>query len=666
MPLDNKEFDVLDMTRIMPNFYGIRNHLTVPEVKYLRHLKGTTFFWGNFQSSKTKTIMELASLYRYEFNKTVIIAVRAFNDDLEQIKLRIKDYQKVLHINNFSDIYPKDLRDMSDYDELLNEMNQGRGVFITLSNVQTLKKISDLVLKNPDIKDKFILIEDEGDLFLDVYTMKQKDYTSAEKELKKIREFSFTTFVISASPLTPLSHPGLSRVIKLTPVPPGLNFKYYGIDSVSHIETLTVKKGSTYKWKDDNSALDMVFTGFMNSSAKDIPNSILINPGTKKEEHSQIYDYIVQAGLNDRITTIIHNDDGTEVMRPSSHPLYKTDPIIKYNTGKNSTKTKAKYSLSQVYQDIKNDENYNHRYICTVSGNKAGRGISFVSSDYKWHLTHLYLVRPKSSHTEGMAQAIARIFGMYDDNPELVLFLDKKSYNDVMKDIKFGEWLVDMFINTNAKNLSDFVVDKEFLEKVQIEHGESYVKVINDTVILSNTGNDSRRKQRPVRKNKGLENTVEPYNADRTFITCNDCPEFFDKISEITENYIDYHKERIGVKINKNGTMIDNWIIIDDNKLYVNFNAIRRYVEDLKKVEILSPGDIWKDKPLDVYELDNNFYRVNVINSRSHRGQAYLSSNLPKISVNLSIDTKTRKGVIITFPTKDETSFINGTKIIVE
>jgi hypothetical protein len=82
--------------------------------------------------------------------------------------------------------------------------------------------------------------------------------------------------------------------------------------------------------------------------------------------------------------------------------------------------TRGKYakSISVALQQLK-DAGVSH--VCIIAGAMADRGVSFVSSDYEWHLTDQYYTPPVSAHSESVTQAI-RLFGCYNDSRVLTLW----------------------------------------------------------------------------------------------------------------------------------------------------------------------------------------------------------------------------------------------------
>ena len=69
-----------------------------------------------------------------------------------------------------------------------------------------------------------------------------------------------------------------------------------------------------------------------------------------------------------------------------------------------------------------------HKHIIFIANRLANRGVSFVSSDYKRHLTHQVTKfnKNKSKNLQSL-----RILGVYNDSPSLNLYLTEMCYNNL-------------------------------------------------------------------------------------------------------------------------------------------------------------------------------------------------------------------------------------------
>lgn len=94
------------------------------------------------------------------------------------------------------------------------------------------------------------------------------------------------------------------------------------------------------------------------------------------------------------------------------------------------------FSISEVIQGV-----ISHPHLCCISGHLAGRGISFVSLDYKRHLTDQYYSPSNTAHGETIIQGI-RLCGRYNDNPELTLWISRFNWRHIRQQYKILKNLV--------------------------------------------------------------------------------------------------------------------------------------------------------------------------------------------------------------------------------
>lgn len=86
---------------------------------------------------------------------------------------------------------------------------------------------------------------------------------------------------------------------------------------------------------------------------------------------------------------------------------------------------KQKLSVSQII-DMFNE----HKHIIFIANRLANRGVSFVSTDYKRHLTHQ--ITKVKSNLANYIQSI-RLLGVYNDNPTLTLYLTSQCPETINK-----------------------------------------------------------------------------------------------------------------------------------------------------------------------------------------------------------------------------------------
>lgn len=82
-------------------------------------------------------------------------------------------------------------------------------------------------------------------------------------------------------------------------------------------------------------------------------------------------------------------------------------------------------------------------HIAIVCGDLADRGISFVSSNYKWHINSMYYVPSSSSSVSDMVQAAGRLTGNFNDAIPLRLYAPRECLEVLTKGILLQEEVLD-------------------------------------------------------------------------------------------------------------------------------------------------------------------------------------------------------------------------------
>lgn len=86
--------------------------------------------------------------------------------------------------------------------------------------------------------------------------------------------------------------------------------------------------------------------------------------------------------------------------------------------------------LSRILQSLKK-----YKYISIISGDLASRGLSFVSDDFKLHLTDQYFDPSLFTHGEKLIQGL-RILGKYNDLPKLTLWCSDTTHKRIIEQYK--------------------------------------------------------------------------------------------------------------------------------------------------------------------------------------------------------------------------------------
>ena len=353
---------------------------------------------GHIQSGKTKFMICASSLFLMA-GYSVVIILRNNRADQDQIYERLSLFEKELcGVSKTSFLVCKTSVQKIKIDR--------PKIFLTLGNASSTTKIFNELEKNDNIP--FIVFIDEVD-YVDSGTGQKNEI------IPLLKKNAHCVFGVSATIMDPLGkediHPKDVILLSLSP-------HYKGIPSIQVVEikedAIFTGKTSDNLFETDQGLLQFVkdFSkkeSFIFADGFVHPNICLINICRTKEPTLKAQEIIIKKFPN--LIVIVYNGDG----------IFYTEnkEIIEY-----------KGTISSLLQQFKNEKKQSN--IIIFSGDLAGRGISFTSSDFKWHLTSMrLLVAPHCDEPE-LIQHI-RLCGVYHDDLPLVLYSTKQILSDLKK-----------------------------------------------------------------------------------------------------------------------------------------------------------------------------------------------------------------------------------------
>lgn len=132
---------------------------------------------------------------------------------------------------------------------------------------------------------------------------------------------------------------------------------------------------------------------------------LIKNDKIKRDQKNMFESLIENAEIRKKWLLIVWNGDGLILRTPWG-----------------ITTVNKNISINDALQNIKEDVRMKTvKYIGIISGDLANRGISFVSKDYQWHLTHMILSASNSSSGTALTQSL-RLCGCYNDDIPLEMF----------------------------------------------------------------------------------------------------------------------------------------------------------------------------------------------------------------------------------------------------
>ena len=206
---------------------------------------------------------------------------------------------------------------------------------------------------------------------------------------------------------------------------------------------------------------------------------------------------------------LIFNGQGITVYHPKSHLLKKMNgkspSYKKWHTGevventlffKKVTISDGLEYLRELNIILKKKGEKRITHIAVIAGELADRGISFVSSSYKWHPTSMYYMPSKTATVSHIIQAVGRLCGNFDDNIPLQLFAPYETLKDLCRGMNLQDDILDR-VKKNIKGcavtaLMDMQITEEKIPSrnigYQVENEEIAIKL--DTIDEQDNGVD--------------------------------------------------------------------------------------------------------------------------------------------------------------------------------
>ena len=357
---------------------------------------------GQVQSGKTAFII-CSSMMTLLSGFDVIIVLRNSNSDLQQIHSRLSSFRAEL-LSRFGTSF-----DMtSSKKPKKSEIPQ---IILCLANGISLEKVFSLVEKN------YVLIVDEAD-YVDSGTMTRKSII-----LPMLKDQAHCVLGVSATVMDLLGKESMLPKDLLLLSPPS---NYKGIPYLLEKAQASIPRGGLYSSKVDSNLmendpylLDWI-QELIDIEPNDHPVISLITICDTVDPCVKAREAIVER-YSDRVVVIDHHADG----------IFVKHDMIEYE---------SKESISDVLQDLK-DLRYQIP-ILIFAGDIAGRGVSYVSKDYGWHLTHQRLIVSKSCTEPELMQKV-RLCGVYQDEIPLRLITTPDILYDLRKAYYKQEELVE-------------------------------------------------------------------------------------------------------------------------------------------------------------------------------------------------------------------------------
>jgi hypothetical protein len=592
-------------------------HKKCPDLDFLdTNDKKEVVVKGYVQSGKTSFM--LCSALKFMFGSesmSSIIVLRNATGDQTQIDLRLSNLKRDMS----SYMSSKDTSSVIDFTVLDGRANIGDisaamsgvnpQIFVVLGNDSRIRRLNNMIrkIKSP----KFALFIDEAD-------SNDTGISKRTGEIGFLKEASKFLFYISATILDiglredekvseslenmdeikeepEITIP--SNVYMLKDVP-----HYMGLDKLIHRTlpepALPCNKNEDIPFSRDPNLRDFIdkFSRFEPHDVKMLglkhPQHCLISSGTVIIPQKSIFKYVTETT---DCAVILYNGEGIDLFH---HSLVGNKIIIPLSDGcrvvggkkcewcEGAHTFNKHIGISEMIQYLKDNGGVEKfPRIITISGKLAGRGISFISSDYGrylqsfskpgmpnmigWRLTSMYYVPSPMTTQPNLMQAIGRVCCVVRDNIPTHIYLNEEVFFDLRKAYWTQEELV-----IRARAIQGEASDMDIGEAIrQVRMNKSKLSKRRLTI--------SGLKRVPV------ENMVEWFENDGGFdmnTTYNNesIPDVWEykatrevvprtEVTELSMDPVEF--ERLTTKMfplwSKSGTNISSFMSnIDPNKLY--------------------------------------------------------------------------------------------------
>lgn len=433
---------------------------------------------GHIQSGKTKFMISASSLFLLA-GYSVVIVLRNNKADQEQIHERLILFEKEMNKAMSASTHTfKVCRTSSQ--AVTVQQNKPR-IYLTLGNGSSTMKMLKGLTEQADTGKGIALFIDEVD-FVD-----SCDGTRKGEVIPLLKQHSHCIFGVSATVMDPLGKENVypDDIILLSVSP-----YYKGIPSIQVVEIDKSDVSAVYTGKTTDNLFEtdegLMDFAKMFSKQKPFtfangvvhPHICLVNICRTKGPTVE-----AQAKLARKfpdMVVIVYNGDGITY-------AYKKDTI------------EYKGTISSMLQMLK-DKFESEKVIPNIlifSGDLAGRGISFTSSDFKWHLTSMRLLVANNCDEPELIQRV-RLCGVYNDDVPLTLY----STSAILCDIKKAYFRQEEII-CNLKKKKDEKGEKE--TKVKDGNIETEKQLCKQFIESLSITKDKFTRRSPVKDKQGTE-----------------------------------------------------------------------------------------------------------------------------------------------------------------
>lgn len=369
---------------------------------------------GSIQGGKSNVIMGLALYLTRVLGHTVIIVVRNFKCDQEQLKDKFK-----------SSGLPWDVEVET---KATSDMYRRPTLTVCLENVTQLNKIYRTYDRNRTHANPYSLIIDEADSI----AYKMGEPTNGPQNVKclhDLREHAHHTIMITATCFDVMYLEEKLTNKRLYTVPPHPDYRGFKHPLLKFHHTTEIDlryrkdepvSPSLLQWYERLNQLPPFEGKIIEEDGERSAHPIIALQVTELQQNRQLDIACTLAGnvrFQHRFVVLVWNGKGVHVWTSSIHDLptkpreRKTFEEYKGMQMRVYKKVTIREVLGMLRQDPQ--RRYRNKVIVIIANKLAARSQNFVSTDYRWHLTHEIMQHAPTKSIPEIMQVIGRIFGIY-------------------------------------------------------------------------------------------------------------------------------------------------------------------------------------------------------------------------------------------------------------
>lgn len=410
------------------------------------------FIWGDFQIGKTKYIIELVSMAHKEGYKTLILS-QNITAVVQQTRMDFIKRENQTHQTSLIPVHIlPPIKSNSDIEKLAHMKSQFMFQNIldlgNSNNIINCADYLDNIKKNApyfyesEIKDKLVLIKDEGDLFIP-YLIDKKNYSKTERALRRLEDHCRFIIDISAT-----LFPSLYTTLKSD------HIDSYGreISKLIISEKIILIPNDVHGYKNQ---FDCILHDL---------NNPFINGLNICKNDEDLQNFFTDISMDDNnpmgLITIDQNIKRHEEITEYVNAIRDGNLIpIVYNGN-----DKSKKSLADLIS-----ENKNFGTPIIVAGKMIDRGIRCSSSNYSdnLHVTHQIMRISKKPNYPNFGQKTGRICGVYGGEKDRHLYVNKGIMEQFRRMYDFIPKIKENF-NNNKDIIQRIVLGEEIPSNIKL------------------------------------------------------------------------------------------------------------------------------------------------------------------------------------------------------